>query len=337
MKDNELHILFEKLRLGDKNALEIMYNKYEKLVYSIAFCIIKNKESAEDIKQNVFIKIFKLDDEKLPTSYESSWIYQVTKNETINYIRKNKENINIEDIYHISYEDKDLDGIIDKDFYNKIIKKLNTKEQEIISLKILGDRNFREISEMLRIPIGTVKWKYYKAINTLKPLIANLCLFIISLAITLKNNFSLKNKIKTQESLQYAVKDENLIKEDKEKEILENNNNIKQEVLEDKVVHDTQEIAEELVVKNETKANNRENSIANKTESINTNNKSIQNENVILEESVINRKEEINNLQINNNIRNILIGSTSLFFIITIILIICFKHSQLKLKKKLSK
>lgn len=52
----ELHEIFEKLKLKNKDAYEELYEKYSTLVYQISFSILKNKENAEDIMQNVFIK-----------------------------------------------------------------------------------------------------------------------------------------------------------------------------------------------------------------------------------------------------------------------------------------
>ena len=79
--EKELHEIFDKMRKEDKKSYEELYKKYYKLVYNIAFSILKNKENAEDISQNVFIKIGNLKKEKLPNSYEVCWLYTVTKNE----------------------------------------------------------------------------------------------------------------------------------------------------------------------------------------------------------------------------------------------------------------
>lgn len=68
--EKELHEIFDKMRKDDKKSYEELYKKYYKLVYNIAFSILKNKENAEDISQNVFIKIGNLKKEKLPNSYE---------------------------------------------------------------------------------------------------------------------------------------------------------------------------------------------------------------------------------------------------------------------------
>lgn len=185
----ELHEIFDKLK-DEKKEFEKLYEQYGNLVYKIAFSIVKNREQSEDIKQIVFLKIWKIEKDKLPARNEASWLYSITKNETLNYIKKQKNTISLDDIYYITVEDKELNKIIDKESYNKILDRLESKEQEIISLKILGNLSFQEIAQMLDEPVGTIKWKYYKSIHTLKILLSNLSMLIVTLLVGLKTMFN---------------------------------------------------------------------------------------------------------------------------------------------------
>ena len=185
----ELHDIFQGIYNKNEEKFNLFYEKYNKLVYSIAFSILKNKENSEDVVQNVYTKIWNMDKNKLPKECEASWIYSLTKNETLNYIRSKKQEINIEEIYYLSVEDDEISKIIEKDKFNKIISKLNKQEQEIVSLKILAQFTFKEISQMLDMPIATVQWKYYKALHSLKLLLTNLCVFIITIGIFLTKNY----------------------------------------------------------------------------------------------------------------------------------------------------
>ena len=188
IKKQDLHLIFQQIKNGDSNKINVLYSKYNKLVYGIAFSILKNKEDSEDIVQIVFTKIFEMDKSKFPTNNETSWLYALTKNETLNYLRKQKENVSLDDIYYIAEEDEELNKIIEKDKYNRIISKLNEQEREIVSLKILSNMSFREISLLLKIPIGTVQWKYYTALHTLKLLLGNISMFILGILLFIKGN-----------------------------------------------------------------------------------------------------------------------------------------------------
>ncbi len=181
INEQELHTLFEKLK-EDKTAYEELYQKYSSLVYQIAFSILKNKENAEDIMQNVFIKIGNLSKEKLPSNYEASWLYSVTKNEAISYLRKNKDTLQIDEIEEKGKEDT-IEEVVGKNTYQNIISSLEQKEKQIISLKVEIGLSFKEIAKLLNMPIGTVQWKYYKSLHSLKLLIGNLSLFIVTATI----------------------------------------------------------------------------------------------------------------------------------------------------------
>ena len=186
MSKDELKQLFQEIK-DNKEAIEQLYNKYNRTIYAIAFSILKNKEDAEDVTQNVFMKISNLEKEKFPNDKEATWIYTVTKNETIEYLRKQHNEIDIDDIYDIPNLKNEIDEIIDIDNFNTIIKCLDEKEKEIVSLKIISDFTFKEIAEILEIPIGTVQWKYYKAVHTLKIFISNLAMFVFTFLIYIIN------------------------------------------------------------------------------------------------------------------------------------------------------
>lgn len=287
----ELHELFQGIKQGSRTAFEVLYKRYNQLVYKIAFSILKNKENSEDVMQNVFTKIFELPEIKLPDNKEASWLYTVTKNETITKLRKLKEDIDIDSIYNMATDCKDIENIIDNDKYNRIINKLDEKEQEIVSLKILGQLSFKEIAKLMNMPIGTVQWHYYKALDNIKILIGNMTMFIITTVLYLKNKL-----IKVEMS--QDIEENNVIQEDSEEE--------------EKTSQDSAENSEQL--ENEKNENVEENTQTSETIEIETINTSL------------------------NNIENkILLGSSTLFLILTIIFsIICIKYQQNK-KKKASK
>ena len=195
----ELKELFIEIKYGNKIAFEKLYNNYNKLIYSIAYSILKNKQDAEDVVQIVFEKLYLIDKEKLPNRNESSWLYSITKNETINYLKRNKNNIDLDSIYNIKDDNNEINKIIDQDSYNRLISKLNNKEKEIISLKIISNLSFEEIGKLLKEPTGTIKWRYYKAVNTLKILLSNLGMSIITFVIGIKTLFNKKVSDKVEQ------------------------------------------------------------------------------------------------------------------------------------------
>ena len=199
--EKELKKIFTELKSSNnKVAFETLYQKYNKLVYRIAFTILKNKEDSEDVVQAVFSKIYTLSKDKLPLDNISTWIYSVTKNESISLFRKKKNTLDLDSIYEIADTDNEINNIVDQDSYNRLISRLNDKGKEVVSLKVLTNLTFDEIAKLLNESAGTVKWRYYKSIHTLKLLLSNLGMFIITFVIGLKTITINKNKIQSEQS-----------------------------------------------------------------------------------------------------------------------------------------
>lgn len=250
--EKELHEIFDKMRKEDKKSYEELYKKYYKLVYNIAFSILKNKENAEDISQNVFIKIGNLKKEKLPNSYEASWLYTVTKNECISLFRKTKETLTIEDIKNENLEDE-IEGIIQKNSYEKMMENLEKIEKQIIFLKVEAGYSFKEIARLLKMPIGTVQWKYYKSLHALKLLIANLSMFVIGVVTCLFNNSRLKeskveqDENKTEDNKEQGSTIEDNQKQDSVQNQKDNKNTIKHENIAEDISNENSNTIENIV------------------------------------------------------------------------------------------
>lgn len=163
------------LRAGQlKSGVELLYNHHYNKIYGIAFSIVKNEVASEDIVHCVAVKLLQLDKEKFPIKFESAWLYSVVKNEALMYLRKNKREVRIDSIVPASLHDKSIDDFVNMDCYYSMIKDLNEKQKEIVTLKVLGGFTHREIAEMVGKPTGTVQWIYNTAIKKLRYVLSSL-------------------------------------------------------------------------------------------------------------------------------------------------------------------
>ncbi len=301
--EKELELIFKRLKSSNnKDDFELFYNNYNKLVYKVSFTILKNKDDSEDVVQSVFSKIYALPKDKFPTEHILTWIYSVTKNESISLLRKKKDNINIDSIYDIEDTDNEINNIIDRVEFNKFISKLNETEKEIVSLKILSDLSFEEIAKLLNKPTGTIKWKYYKSIHTLRLLLSNLAMFIITFVIGIKTTITTKNGMKDER----INSTENKIGEDSE--------------------NASNQGTSEIIQNNSTQNAN----IQDRTEEKNI----TEQENNTSEEIQIPVKEPSTNI---NYYGVGILAISSIFLLFTIILLINYIKYQLKRREKASK
>lgn len=242
INEKELKDIFEGIKNDDKLAFEKLYKNYNRLVYGIAFSILKNKYDTEDVVQMVFTKVYAVEKDKLPTKSEASWLYSVTKNETLSYLKTKKNNIDLDNLYEIEDGNNEINQIVAKDSFNRMINNLNEKEKEIISLKVLSNLSFEEIGKVLNTPIGTVKWRYYKSVHTIKLLLSNLGMFVVTLVSSIfvskngmksssqivqdncvENNIAIKDEeLNDFYDTEFAEKNENTVNEDNTSQTIEN-------------------------------------------------------------------------------------------------------------------
>ena len=245
----ELKNIFNELKKGNKNVIEELYKKYNKMIYGIAFSILKNKEDSEDIVQTVFQKLYTIDKDKMPKDKEATWLYAVTKNETLLLLRKKNDTYDIEKVYNIANEDNEINKLIDRESYNQLINKLESKEKEVVSLKIISNLSFSQISELLVEPVGTVKWRYYKSIYALKIMLSNLGMFIVTFVLGIAT-FKQTKKSSDAEMKQEA----NDILEDKENISSDTESSKSENIMED--TNTDNEIHQDIIVEEPITNNN---------------------------------------------------------------------------------
>lgn len=168
-------ILYEQVEDGKREALEALYDKYHKLIFSFAYRMVKNKELAEEIVQEVFIKIWtKKGLYQAEKGKFSSWLLTITRNLSIDLIRKQKE---------VPYElqeerEKVPDGQpLPEDLtiwkekraeINQALAELKENQQQIIQLFYFQSCTQVQIATKLDIPLGTVKGRLRLALKHLK-------------------------------------------------------------------------------------------------------------------------------------------------------------------------
>lgn len=161
--DNEL----VKLSLANQKYFYCIISRYEKVIlYYILRISSFSREDAEDVLQEVFISVYKNLNEFDDSLKFSSWIYRIAHNKTVSAWRKIKVrprsvSTDIEDdLFNFIASDEDILGDIEKKHTAKELRtsldKLDEKYKEVLVLKFLEDKDYKEISDILKKPMGTV-------------------------------------------------------------------------------------------------------------------------------------------------------------------------------------
>jgi RNA polymerase sigma-70 factor (ECF subfamily) len=167
---------------GDEKAFEELLNKYRRPVFSICLRMVRNETDAEDLAQEVFVRTFNVLDRYNPSYQFSSWIYRITSNLCIDFIRKKRKGIvSIDEpisgregemVRQIpsdrsdpgrDMETKEMIAVLDE-----AVSALPQHYRIIVILRHQEQLSYEEISETLGIPLGTVKARIHRARNMIK-------------------------------------------------------------------------------------------------------------------------------------------------------------------------
>ena len=165
MNNAELACKFNSIRDGDKTAFEEIYNDMKTPVYTIIFRITRDEALSEDILQEIFVKLFVSPLEPSVKNFRA-YVFQMARNLAINSMKSQARHVSLDEIsntVHQLLNDFSLRMDIDD-----ALKALPAQECEIVTLHIIGELKFREISEIMQIPLGTALWKCRQAIGKLQ-------------------------------------------------------------------------------------------------------------------------------------------------------------------------
>lgn len=158
--------------LSDLNYFACLYDRYEsKLLHYIQTISMADQQESSDILQEAFIKIWKNLHSYNPSLKLSSWLYRIVHNETVSFCRKKRSfgknnKIDINDIRFESIQDeKDIakDTEVKILLTHEVLKKLPIKYREILVLKFIEKMSYEEVSDVLKIPEGTVATRINRA------------------------------------------------------------------------------------------------------------------------------------------------------------------------------
>ena len=161
---------------GDKGALREIYEEYLSYLYSIAYSVLGNKENAEDVTSECFIKLWQTAKRYKPGKGHKGYLATIIRNMCIDLLRKQGREV-YEDPPDEDRPDTVRPELSAEGFEEETVTQLDLKaaldrlkpgHREIINLKFMGGHTFKEIAEILKKPIGTVTWQYNEALKLLR-------------------------------------------------------------------------------------------------------------------------------------------------------------------------
>lgn len=169
---------------GEEKALEILLEQYLKPILNFVYRLVGNTNDAEDITQEVFLKVWKNIKKYHHKSSFKTWIFSIARNTAIDHLRKKKL------LIFSDFESEDgpnaiSENIASKDdlpaevlkkaekkkFLDEALLKLPHDHREVLLLHYVNDLTFKQIGEILKKPLDTVKSRHHRAILALKKIL----------------------------------------------------------------------------------------------------------------------------------------------------------------------
>jgi RNA polymerase sigma-70 factor (ECF subfamily) len=161
--------LIARFQQGDVQAFDVLVRRYKDQLLNYVFRFVGNRNDAEDIVQETFLRVYKNKHYYKEIAKFSTWVYTIAGNLAKTELRRRKRRkvfsvsnfVNDERDFDIPDLDrnpeKEVDGSIKDDIIQRTIEKLPPKFKEVILLRDVQGFAYEEISQILNIPLGTVK------------------------------------------------------------------------------------------------------------------------------------------------------------------------------------
>jgi RNA polymerase sigma-70 factor (ECF subfamily) len=156
---------------GEESAFTQLVEDHQDMVLSIARRLGAGKEQAEDIAQEVFLRVYRNLDKFSGKSKLSTWIYRIAYNTTVELWRRRKETISFDFLLEEGWQPESYDQSPDESterveqmrLLQGLIGNLPEKYRGVIVLFYLQDKSYEQVAEIMSLPLGTVKTYLHRA------------------------------------------------------------------------------------------------------------------------------------------------------------------------------
>jgi RNA polymerase sigma-70 factor (ECF subfamily) len=187
--DQEIVVL---ARAGQEAAYRELIRRYERPLFSLLYRMVRDRELAEDLAQETFIKALNAIESYRPEYKFSSWIFKIANNAAIDHLRRRElDTLSLEGSPHAETpeaveatalqigdrQESPLDAVEARELGGQIeqaIAQLRPEYRSCILLRHVEGRAYEEIAEILGLPLGTVKTYIHRARNELRQALAHL-------------------------------------------------------------------------------------------------------------------------------------------------------------------
>ena len=177
--DDTDRVLVARYRNGDREAFAELVVRYQRPIYNAAFWVLRKAEDANDVTQDVFLKVAERLDDYDPEYKFFSWIYRIAVNEALNLLRRNGREEALDDEIDIpagessNPERRAGEAELAKRIQGALMH-MATNDRLVLTLRHFSECSYQEIAEILDVDEKTVKSRLFEARHRLRDLLVDL-------------------------------------------------------------------------------------------------------------------------------------------------------------------
>ncbi|MCD7750798.1 MAG: RNA polymerase sigma factor [Lachnospiraceae bacterium] len=158
-----------KIAGGDREALATLYQETGTAVYAFALSMLKNVHEAEDVQQDVFLKIWQSAAGYQAQGKPMAWIFTITRNFALMRLRDQGREVTMSpEDWQMMFADRTQMSEEDRIVLQSVLEILSQEERSIVMLHTSAQLKHREIAQIMDLPLATVLSKYNRALKKLK-------------------------------------------------------------------------------------------------------------------------------------------------------------------------
>ena len=184
MDDDHDHALVEAAAAGDAAAAEALVRRYQVRMFNFARAMTANDADAEDVAQETFFRAFRALGRFRGESSFKNWLYRIATNVARTYVGKRSRQGSVWDrrveaddvVDHALIDERETaeDSVIRRDLLDRSLSTLSDDQRTALVLHDVEGLEYREIARVLKVPIGTVMSRIFRARQRLRPLLTDL-------------------------------------------------------------------------------------------------------------------------------------------------------------------
>lgn len=154
---------------GDMKALETLYYHMYREIYLYLLSMVHNKNEAEDLAQDTFMRVYKYAPNFTPQGKGKSWVYKIANHLALTYLKNNSHTTDNFD--EISVDFGPEENAVNSQTLMSAMAKISDSERQVVMLHAMSGLTLGEIADITNLPLGTVKWKHANALKKLRKIL----------------------------------------------------------------------------------------------------------------------------------------------------------------------